>query len=119
MKNPYDVYLKTDIETSSPIRKVVMLYDKAIACLNNAIKDIEEGNIKSKVDNINRATQIILALNSSLDMENGKEIAQNLKELYEFSYNKIIEAHAKNDVQLLRDIIDILATLREGWEEIS
>lgn len=119
MTNPYDVYLKTDISTASPVKQVVMLYDKAIACLKAAIEDIKNNDIKSKVNNINRATEIILALNSSLDMEKGGEIAKNLRELYEFSYGKILEAHAKNDIQLLQDIVEILEKLREGWEGIS
>ncbi len=118
MTNPYDVYLKTDIETASPIKQVVMLYDKAIVCLKDAINNIQEGDIKSKINNINRATEIILALNSSLDMEQGKEIAKNLRDLYEFSYLKILEAHAKNDIKLLEDIIQILDTLRSAWEEL-
>jgi len=118
MTNPYDVYLKTDIETASPLKQVVMLYDKAIVCLKDAINNIQEGDIKSKINNINRATEIILALNSSLDMEQGKEIAKDLRDLYEFSYSKILEAHAKNDIKLLEDIIEILNTLRSAWEEL-
>jgi flagellar protein FliS len=119
MTNPYDVYLKTDISTASPVKQIVMLYDKAIVCLKSAIEDIKNKDYRSKVNNINRATQIILALNSSLDMEQGGEIAKNLRELYEFLYNKIVEAHAKNDAKLIEDVIDILETLREGWEGIS
>ncbi len=119
MGNPYDTYIKTEVTTASPVKQIVMLYDKAIICLKQAIEDIKNNDIKSKVNNIQKATDIILALNSSLDMEKGKEIAQNLRDLYEFSYSQILIAHTKNDTKLLEDIIEILETLKSGWEEIE
>ncbi len=119
MGNPYDTYIKTEVTTASPVKQIVMLYDKAIICLKQAIEDIKNNDIKSKVNNIQKATDIILALNSSLDMEKGKEIAQNLRDLYEFSYSQILIAHTKNDIKLLEDIIEILETLKSGWEEIE
>ncbi|WP_457622722.1 flagellar export chaperone FliS [Persephonella sp.] len=119
MTNPYDVYIKTDIETASPLKQIIMLYDKAIVSLKQAVEDIENNRIKSKVENIQKATDIILALESALDLEKGGEIAQNLKDLYNFAYNKLLEAHAKNDVNLINDIIEILETLRSAWEEIE
>jgi len=119
MGNPYDTYIKTEVTTASPVKQIVMLYDKAIISLKQAIEDIKNNDIKSKVNNIQKATDIILALNSSLDMEKGKEIAQNLRDLYEFSYSQILIAHTKNDIKLLEDIIEILETLKSGWEEIE
>ncbi len=119
MGNPYEAYIKTDVATASPVKQIVMLYDRAILALKGAIEDIKNNNIKSKVNNIQKATDIILALNTSLDMEKGKEIAQNLRDLYEFSYQQILLAHAKNDIKLLEDIIEILETLKSAWEEIE
>ncbi len=119
MTNPYEAYIKTEVETASPVKQIVMLYDRAILSLKQAIEDIENNDIKSKVNNIQKATDILLALNSSLDMEKGGEIAQNLRDLYEFSYRQLLIAHAKNDTKLIKDIIEILETLKSGWEEIE
>ncbi len=119
MGNPYEAYLKTDVSTATPVKQIVMLYERAIIALKQAIEDIKKNDIKSKVNNIQKATDIILALDSSLDMEKGGEIAQNLRELYQFSYQQILLAHAKNDIKLLKDIIEILETLKSGWEEIA
>ncbi|RMD47188.1 MAG: flagellar export chaperone FliS [Aquificota bacterium] len=119
MGNPYEAYIKTDVATASPVKQIVMLYERAILALKGAIEDIKNNNIKSKVNNIQKATDILLALNSSLDMEKGKEIARNLRDLYDFSYQQILLAHAKNDIKLLEDIIEILETLKSAWEEIE
>ncbi|ACO04035.1 MAG TPA: flagellar export chaperone FliS [Persephonella sp.] len=119
MTNPYDIYIKTDIETASPLKQIIMLYDKAIVSLKQAVEDIKNNRIKDKVENIHKATDIILALDAALDLEKGGEIAKNLKDLYNFAYNKLLEAHAKNDTELINDIIEILETLRSAWEEIE
>ncbi len=119
MVNPYEVYLKNDVETASPVKQIVLLYEKAIVCLKQAVLDIQNGDLKSKIENINKATDILNALNASLDMEKGKEIAENLRDLYDFAYQQILIAHAKNDTDLLNDIIDILETLKSAWEEIN
>jgi flagellar protein FliS len=119
MGNPYETYIKTDVLTASPVKQIVLLYDRAIIALKQAIDDIKNGDIKSKVNNIQKATDILLALDSALDMEKGGEIAQNLRDLYRFSYQQILVAHAKNDINLLEDIIEILETLKSGWEELE
>ncbi len=119
MGNPYEAYIKTDVATAPPVKQIVMLYDRAIISLKQAIEDIKNNNIKSKVNNIQKATDIILALDAALDMEKGGEIAKNLRDLYQFSYQQILIAHAKNDIKLLEDIVEILETLKSGWEEIS
>ncbi len=119
MGNPYEAYIKTDVLTASPVKQIVLLYDRAIVALKQSIDDIKNGDIKSKVNNIQKATDILLALDSALDMEKGGEIAQNLRDLYRFSHQQILVAHAKNDIKLLEDIIEILETLKSGWEELE
>jgi len=119
MGNPYETYIKTDVLTASPVKQIVLLYDRAIVALKQSIDDIKNGDIKSKVNNIQKATDILLALDSALDMEKGGEIAQNLRDLYRFSHQQILVAHAKNDIKLLEDIIEILETLKSGWEELE
>ncbi len=119
MGNPYEAYIKTDVMTASPVKQIVLLYERAILSLKQAIEDIKNNDIKSKVNNIQKATDIILALDSALDMEKGGEIAQNLRDLYRFSYQQILLAHTKNDTEKLEDIIEILETLKSGWEELE
>ncbi|NPA53385.1 MAG: flagellar export chaperone FliS [Aquificae bacterium] len=119
MGNPYEAYIKTDVMTASPVKQIVLLYDRAIVALKQAIEDIKNKDIKSKVNNIQKATDIILALDSALDMEKGGEISQNLRDIYRFSYHQILVAHTKNDIKLLKDIIEILETLKAGWEELE
>ena len=116
--NPLDAYVKNSVETASPIEQIIMLYDRAIVSLKDAKTNIEQKDIKAKVANITRASDIVRALDSALDFEKGGEIAQNLHLLYDFILSQLPLAHARNDVKLLDDLIEILENLKEGWEGI-
>ncbi|SMP06911.1 flagellar protein FliS [Desulfurobacterium pacificum] len=112
-------YLKMQVETASPVEHVILLYEKVILLLKEAIEAIEEGDVQAKVDAIVKADRIIRVLNNSLDMEKGGEIAENLRKLYDFILDSLVIANGKNDKRLLNDLIGILTTLKEGWEGIK
>ena len=122
MNNPAEAYLQNLVENANPIRLVIMLYDKAISCIEEAIEAIEKGletpeDVKIKAENLTRATDILIVLKASLDFEKGKEIAKNLNEIYEVLINEIIDANIKNDAENLKKIKEVLEGLREAWEE--
>jgi len=116
---PIDAYLKNSVETATPLQQVILLYEKAIVSLKGAIEDIENNNVKSKIENLNRVSDIVRALDSALDFEKGGEIAKNLHLLYDFIAHSLITVHIKNDKQLANDLIEILEKLKEGWEGIK
>lgn len=118
-QNVYNPYLKLQVETASPVEHVILLYEKVILLLKETNNCIEINDIKGKVDAIVKADRIIRVLNSSLDMENGGELAKNLRDLYDFILHSLIIVNAKNDKKLLNDLIYILETLKEGWEGIK
>ncbi|NPA04092.1 MAG: flagellar export chaperone FliS [Epsilonproteobacteria bacterium] len=117
--NPIDTYIKNSVETATPLQQVILLYEKAIVSLKGAIEDIEQNNIKSKIEHLNRVSDIIRALDSALDFEQGGDIAKNLHLLYDFIASSLVTVHVKNDTQLAKDLIEILEKLKEGWEGIE
>ncbi len=120
--SPAEVYLKNMVENANPIQLLLMLYDKALRCIEDSIEVIEKGlnnpqNVKRKAENLTKAMDILIVLKSSLDSKKGQEIAGNLDEIYEILINEIVRANMKNDVEILRKIKVILEELREAWEE--
>ncbi|MDQ7038260.1 MAG: flagellar export chaperone FliS [Aquificota bacterium] len=120
--SPAEVYLQNMVENANPIRLVIMLYDKAILCIETAVEAIEKGcddleNVRVKAENLTRAMDILIVLRSSLDMEKGKEVSKNLDEIYEVLIDEIVRANMKNDAETLRKIKTILEDLRSAWEE--
>jgi flagellar protein FliS len=114
-------YLEMKIKTASPIQLIIMLYDKAISSLETAINLIEKGEKKFDIinNNIIKAQEILSELMLALDFDKGKEIAQNLYKLYDYSIKQCIEGNIKKEPALLKNVIKILSQLREAWVAIS
>jgi flagellar protein FliS len=117
--NAAHAYRARQVQGATPVQQVAMLYDRAIASLREAIDAIEQGDIERRWRANNRAVEIISALMSGLDMEQGGEIAQNLKRLYTFLLRRLGQVDLKNDPQPAREAIDILDPLRQSWHQLS
>ena len=112
-------YQKVQVTTADRLKLVVMLYDGAISYLKNAIKYLEENDMAGKGIYISKAQDIIDELNNSLNLNEGGEIASTLRKIYNFLYFYLVKANLKKDVKMIQEVIDILSTLREAWDEIS
>jgi flagellar protein FliS len=116
--NPYQSYRQIQIETASPLELVIKLYDGAIRFINQAKKSLETKNLPLADDSFRRAQDIIDELNVTLNMDAG-EIAVNLRNLYVFIRQMLVEANVRKDVKHLDDILQLLVTLRSGWSELN
>jgi len=117
--NGVDVYQQTAVGTQNKGRLIVMLYEGAIRFLRQAIADLERKDYAAKGRNIGKAQDIILELNTVLDMEAGGEIAQNLRALYNFMQRHLSQANIKCDPQMVRDVISLLEELNSSWRAIT
>jgi flagellar protein FliS len=119
MDNPY---LENMVANANPVRLVIMLYEKAINCLENVIEigDTEDfDRQRSKYDDMGRALEIVSVLDASLDMEKGGEIAKNLREIYWSLMDELTYQMLKEDRERLERIIKILKDLKSAWEEVE
>jgi flagellar protein FliS len=119
MNNPY---LENMVENANPVRLVIMLYEKAINCLENALelRDTEDFDMqRSKYDDMGRALEIISVLDATLDMEKGGEIAKNLREIYRSLMDELTYQMLKEDRERLERVIKILKDLKSAWEEVE
>jgi len=119
INNPY---LENMVANANPVRLVIMLYEKAINCLENALelRDTEDFDIqKSKYEEMGRALEIISVLDAVLDMEKGGEIAKNLREIYRSLMDELTYQMLKEDKERLEKVIKILKNLKSAWEEVE
>ena len=115
-------YKENTITTQSRGHLIVMLYEGAVKFLNQAIEQIEagdDGNIADRAEYITKATNIINELNAILDVDTGGEIAADLRRLYQFMIRHLLQANIRNDTRMIREVIDLLEDLNEGWKAIS
>ncbi|UNC93823.1 flagellar export chaperone FliS [Candidatus Contubernalis alkaliaceticus] len=116
LANPYQKYQHNQVETSTPGKLLLMLYNGALKFIREARKAAEEKNIEKVNNKIGRAQDIIFELMSSLNFEQGK-IAENLYALYDYMNQRLIEANIKKDDKILAEVEGMLESLRDTWKE--
>ncbi|MBC7544144.1 MAG: flagellar export chaperone FliS [Candidatus Sericytochromatia bacterium] len=114
-----DNYKSIQIETATPERLLLMLYDGAIRFLNVAIQAIEDKQIETTHNNLLKAEAIIIELMSVLNFEVGGEISKNLFSLYDFMYRHLVQANIKKDADMVREVVGLLSDLRKTWAEAA
>ncbi len=114
--NPYRQYKQMSVETASPERLIIMLYDGAIKFLNQAKANIEEENIEGANNALLKTQDIISELMIGLNMEAG-EIARNLYNLYDYFKWCLVEANTHKNTAILDEILEHLTELRDTWIE--
>ena len=105
--------------SADSLKLVVMLYDGAIGFLNQAVRYADRQDDRQKNSYLQRANDIIVELDKSLDVEAGGEIAKNLKLLYSFMNRQLIDAAINNTVSGVSDVARMLAELRESWQYVD
>ena len=114
-----NTYRQTQVQSRTPLELVVMLYDGALVSLSSARAAIERRDIASRRDAIGRALAIISELQSTLNMEQGGEVAAQLDELYEFASRRLLDATIKNEVTPVDEVSRVFTTLRDAWQTIA
>lgn len=120
-----NAYLENMVNTANPVRLIILLYDKAISCLEEAAEIIEKryddyDHAKLKYQNLGRATEILKVLKLTLDKEKGGELAKNLDDIYKALLDDLMRIIIEgDDSETIRKMVKILKDLRESWEEVE
>jgi flagellar protein FliS len=112
-------YRESQITSSTSEETVLMLYDGAIRFLRSAISELtEKSNISEKALLIEKVVKIIDYLQSCLDTEKGGTIAENLNKLYDYMQIALTRANFSNDTSKMEEVLSLLSTVREGWNDV-
>jgi flagellar protein FliS len=117
--NAYANYKQSSIETTPPEKLLLMLFDGGIKFIYHAKMAIERGDFDTAHHNLVKVQDILTELIVSLDMEKGGDIAINLRSLYAFYLNEIVEANLSKNVQKLGPVMDFFREFRTVWEQAS
>lgn len=112
-------YQTQQIMTASPATLVAMLYERAIRALKDTVRAVETGDIQSRWEHNDKATEIITHLWSTLDTAKGGEIAENLSSLYRFMLNRLTQVNMHNDAAAAREVIGLLEPIAASWRELA
>lgn len=117
-QSSYRQYQRTQIETASQKQLILMLYDGAIRFLHTAKEGIAREDLELAHNALIRSQAIILELLSGLNQDSG-EITQGLTALYDYFYQRLVEANRSKDTDIIDEVIPYLQELREVWAQIK
>lgn len=124
-QNAYAAYQKTNVNTASQGRLVVLLYEGAVKHLKAALNlfdsngKLKPGDIEQFGIHLQKTQAIITELQVSLDMEKGGDIARNLMSLYVYFNEELMDAsisHNKSKIEFVLNKVDELAG---AWRTIA
>lgn len=110
------MYQKNAVQTASPVKLTLMLYDGAVKFTNIAIEAIEAGDIEKAHNNIVKAQNIIVEFRSTLDMK--YPVAKDFDVVYDYIYRRLVEANMKKDKDILVEALKHIKTMRDTWREV-
>lgn len=110
--------IESEVSNASPHRLIQMLFEGALGRLAAAQGAIVRNDMAAKGEHLGKAISIIGGLRGSLDMSAG-ELSENLDRLYEYMNFRLLEASSQNDADKVAEVIQLLKTLKSGWDEIS
>ncbi len=117
--DPITQYQQNAVATQSPGRIIVMLYEGAIKFLKSAKSALQQQDMSEFVRCMSRTGDIIDELDVSLDVDRGGEVAANLRSLYGFLRQHLLQAQIKKDPRMIDEAVRILHDLHEGWKAIA
>ena len=126
-----NAYLEQSIQTASPARLVLALYDGAIGAVERATEALggalggDDAGATVRLDasssqetahrELVRAQNILNELRCSLNHDRGGAIAANLDSLYNWCLAQLLDANVGKDPSGLPPVQKVLADLRDAW----
>lgn len=119
LPNPYAQYRQNSVETATPTRMVVMLYDGAIRFLTQALPAMYARQYDRQSELIGKAQDIIAHLRDTLDFAAGGPVAGHLSQLYTNLLDSLTDANIHDRPERVQSAIDALRELRDAWAEVD
>ncbi|MEE2787580.1 MAG: flagellar export chaperone FliS [Myxococcota bacterium] len=116
-QSSFQRYRAVKIQTASPAQIMLMLYDGAIRFALIARKKIDEKDYAAKGTYLGKVQAILSELMSSLDFSVAPELCERLEQLYLYMMERLTKANLELDTQPVDEVVELLKTLREGWNE--
>ena len=113
-----NIGLETQVMSASPAQLITLLFDGAAAAIAKAQIHLANGQSAQRGVTISKAIDIIdSGLKSSLDMEAGGALSQNLAQAYDLIIQHLMLANLHADAKHLELAHTMLITLSDGWKQ--
>ena len=108
-------------ESDNPHALISVLFDELLRAMRAYVSTIER-NPKPQPEQsgpLARALTILYGLQSSLNFDEGGDIADNLFRLYEYARQQLLTAAREGDTNGALTAIEAIESIREAWSQID
>jgi len=105
-------------EEASPHKLIQMLMSGFLMRVNTAKGAILRQDYQEKSIQISKAAGIVGGLIDGLDLEKGGDIAANLNSLYGYINEKLFQASAENNIEILDEVSSLVREVQSAWNAI-
>ena len=113
------------VADASPARLVQIMFEHILSnlataqgCMERIENNLPLNEVIEKGKSLGKAIRLISELNATLDMERGRQIAANLRALYEYMLNRLTLANVNNDAGIVAEVAGLVAKIKSGWDQI-
>jgi flagellar protein FliS len=113
------------IADASPARLVQIMFEHILSqlvtaqgCMERIDNNLPLKEVIAKGKSLGRAIRLINQLNATLDMERGRQIAENLRALYVYMLARLTLANATNDARIVAEVTALVRKVKSGWDQI-
>lgn len=114
----HQAYVRDTVETVSPARLVVMLYERCCRDLRVAADALDAGDLPTAHENLVHAQEIVAELHAGLDL-GAWEHAAALGDLYHWVMGLLVDANVRKDRRPVDEALAVMEPLRDTWREAA
>jgi flagellar protein FliS len=118
MPNAKAAYMDASVNTASPARLLVMLYERLVLDVHRGLDAQRSGDKQEAHNQLIHAQEIVIELRSSLkvdDWEGGPGMAS----IYDWLHTQLVKANVNNDAQLTDSCLSIVVDLSNTWRQAA
>lgn len=116
------IYQKNSIESLSPGRVILLLFNTCLQSLTKVREVLKlEFSVKNQEilhNNLQKVERILNELQGCLNFKHAKELADTLFRLYDYACDQLAIVRSKKTVENLDNVERVLKELRDGWAEM-
>jgi flagellar secretion chaperone FliS len=92
-----------------------MLFEGAVQSVEEALTAHRGGDILARGNAVTKAVEILGELRFSLRRDVAPQYCDTLSGLYGYLQNRLIQAHAAKSESMLKEVLQLIRTLLDGW----
>ena len=113
-----DTYLTQRVLGASPEQQAALIMEAGQLHLGKAIQALVRNDMVTATGSFIRVSEVIMEATVRLNLEDGDEVAKNLKNLYDFWTREILFASKDRNTARLAAVAQGMGEIRQAWEQL-